>query len=69
MMKLSGRLRDTDFLIMHSTQNFNHQPLCLKDWKRSVSFSPKKGNAKDCSNYYAIVLISYVSKVMLKILS
>ena len=29
---------------------------------------PKKGNAKECSNYHAIVLISHVSKVMLKIL-
>ena len=29
---------------------------------------PKKGNAKGCSNYYAIALISHASKVMLKIL-
>ena len=29
---------------------------------------PKKGNAKECSNYYTIVFISYLSKVMLKIL-
>ena len=29
---------------------------------------PKKGNAKECSNYHTIVLISYASKVMLKIL-
>ena len=29
---------------------------------------PKKGNAKDCSNYYTIALISHASKVMLKIL-
>ena len=29
---------------------------------------PKKGNAKECSNYYTIVLISHASKVMLKIL-
>ena len=29
---------------------------------------PKKGNAKECSNYHAIALISYASKVMLKIL-
>ena len=35
-----------------------------------VSFSPipKKGNAKECSNYHTIVVISYASKVMLKIL-
>ena len=39
------------------------------DWKRSVFIPiPKKGNAKECSNYCTIALISYTSKVMLKIL-
>ena len=40
-----------------------------QDWKRSV-FIPiqKKGNAKECSNYRTLVLISHASKVMLKIL-
>ena len=40
-----------------------------QDWKRSV-FIPvtKKGNAKECSNYHTIALISHTSKVMLKIL-
>ena len=40
-----------------------------QDWKRSV-FIPiqKKGNAKECSHYHTIALISYASKVMLKIL-
>ena len=39
------------------------------DWKRSVFTPiPKKGNAKDCSNYLTIALISHTSKVMLKIL-
>ena len=38
-------------------------------WKRSVFIPiPKKGNAKDCSVYHTIVLISHASKVMLKIL-
>ena len=38
-------------------------------WKRSVFIPiPKKGNAKECSNYHTIVLISHASKVMLKIL-
>ena len=39
-----------------------------QDWKRSV-FIPihKKGNAKECSNYLTIALISHASKVMLKI--
>ena len=40
-----------------------------KDWKRSVSIPiPKKGNAKECSNYHTIALISHASKVMHKIL-
>ena len=40
-----------------------------QDWKRSVFIPiPKKGNAKECSNYRTIVLISHASKVMLKIL-
>ena len=42
---------------------------CPQDWKRWVFIPiPKKGNAKECSNYHTIVLISQVSKVMLKIL-
>ena len=40
-----------------------------QDWKRSVfNPIPKKGNAKECSNYHTITLISHASKVMLKIL-
>ena len=40
-----------------------------QDWKRSVFIPiPKKGNAKECSNYLKITLISQASKVMLKIL-
>ena len=40
-----------------------------KDWKRSVFIPiPKKSNAKECSNYYTIALISHTSKVMLKLL-
>ena len=40
-----------------------------QDWKRSVFILiPKKGNAKECSNYRTIALISHASKVMLKIL-
>ena len=40
-----------------------------QDWKRSVFIPiPKKGNAKECSNYHTIALILHVSKVMLKIL-
>ena len=40
-----------------------------QDWKRSVFIPiPKKGNAKECSNYHTIALISHTSKVILKIL-
>ena len=40
-----------------------------QDWKRSVFIPiPKKGNAKKCSNYRTITLISHASKIMLKIL-
>ena len=40
-----------------------------QDWKRSVFIPiPNKGNAKECSNYCTIALISHASKVMLKIL-
>ena len=40
-----------------------------QDWRRSVFILiPKKGNAKECSNYHTIALISHASKIMLKIL-
>ena len=40
-----------------------------QNWKRSVCIPiPKKGNAKECSNYRTIALISHASKIMLKIL-
>ena len=40
-----------------------------KEWKRSAFIPiPKKGNAKECSNYHTIALIPHASKVMLKIL-
>ena len=40
-----------------------------QDWKRSVFIPiPKKGNAKECSNYCTIAFISHASKIMLKIL-
>ena len=42
---------------------------CPQDWKSSVFIPiPKKGNAKECSNYHTIAFISHTSKVMLKIL-
>ena len=40
-----------------------------QDWKTSVFIPiPKKSNANECSNYFTVALISYTSKVMLKIL-
>ena len=40
-----------------------------QDWKKSVFIPiPKKGNAKECSNYHTIALFSHASKEMLKIL-
>ena len=42
---------------------------CPQDWKRSVFIpNPKKGNAKKCSNYHTVMLLSHDSKVMFKIL-
>ena len=41
-----------------------------QDWKRSVFFPiPKKGNAKECSSYHTVVLISHASKAMLKMIN
>ena len=52
--------------ICHQTWKTQQWP---QDWKRSVFIPiPKKGNAKECSNYRTIALISPASKVMLKIL-
>ena len=51
-----------------SQQNWKTQQLS-QDWKRSISIPvPKKGNAKECSNYRTTVFISHASKVMFKIL-
>ena len=52
--------------ICHQTCKTQQWP---QDWKRPVFISiPKKGNAKECSNYRTIALISHSSKIMLKIL-
>ena len=45
------------------------KPALAQHWKRSVFIPiPKKGNAKECSNYCTIALISYASKIILKTL-
>ena len=46
-----------------------NESTCSLYWKISVFIPiPKKGNAKECSNYCTIALISHASKIMLKIL-
>ena len=63
-------LKDVAVKVLHSIcqQIWNTQQW-PQDWKRSVFISiPKKANAKECSNYRTIALISHASKVMLKIL-
>ena len=49
--------------------NLENSAVAPQDWKWSVFIPiPKKGNAKECSNYHIIALISHASKKMLKIL-
>ena len=63
-------LKDVAVKVLHSVcQQIWKTQQYLQNWKRSVFFPiPKKGNAKECSNYCTIALISHASKVMLKIL-
>ena len=63
-------LKDDAVKVLHSVcQQIWKTQQWPKDWKKSVFIPiPKKGNAKECSNYYTIACISHASKVMLKIL-
>jgi len=63
-------LKDDAVKLLHSIrQQIWKTQQWPQDWKRSVFIPiPKKSNAKECSNYCTIALISYTSKVMLKIL-
>ena len=63
-------LKDDVVNVLHSVcQQMWKTQQWPQDWKRSVFIPiPKKGNAKACSNYCTIALISHASKVMLKIL-
>ena len=63
-------LKDDDLKVLHSIcQQIWKIQQWPQDWKRSVFIPiPKKGNAKECSNYHTIALISHASKVMHKIL-
>ena len=61
-------LKDDDVKVLSVCQQNWKTQQWPQDWKRSVFILiPKKGNAKECSDYCTIVLISHASKVMLKI--
>ena len=69
-VELFQTVKDDAVKALHSIcQQIWKTPQWPRDWKRSV-FIPiiKKRNAKQCSNYHTIALISHDSKVMLKIL-
>ena len=69
-VKLFQILKDDAVKVLHSIchQIWKTQQW-PQDWKRLVFVPiPKKGNAKECSNYCTMALISHASKVMLKIL-
>ena len=63
-------LKDDAVKVLHSIcQQIWKTQQWPQDWKRSVFIpTPKEGNAKECSNYLTIALISHASKVVLKIL-
>ena len=64
-------LKDDAVKVLHSIcqQIWKTQQQWPQDWKRAVFILfPKKGSAKECSNYHTIPLISHAHKVMLKIL-
>ena len=61
-------LKDDAMKVLHSIcQQIWKTQQWPQGWKKSVFISiPKKGNAKECSNYHIFALISHASKVMLK---
>ena len=63
-------LKDDAVKVLHSIcQQLWPTQQWPQDWKKSVFIPiPKKGNAKECSNYHTIALISHASKIMVKIL-
>ena len=69
-VELFQTLKDDAVKVLHSIcQQIWKTQQWPQDWKRSVFIPvPKKGNAKKCSKYRTIALISHASKVMLKIL-
>jgi len=69
-VKLSQILKENAVKVLHSIcQQIWKTQQCPQDWEWSVFIPiPKKSNAKECSDYHTIALISHASKVMLKIL-
>ena len=69
-VELFQTLKDDAMKVQHSiSQEIWKTQQWPQGWKRSVFIPiPKKGNAKECSNYCMIALISHASKVILKIL-
>ena len=63
-------LKDDAVKVLHSIcQQIWKTHQWPQDWKRTVFIPiPKKGNAKECSNYFTTVLISHANNIMLKIL-
>ena len=70
LVELFQILKDDAVRVLHSIcQQIWKTQQWPQDWKRSVFIAiPKKGNAKECSNYHTFAFISHASKVMLKIL-
>ena len=70
LVELFQILKDDAMKVLHSIcQQIWKTQQWLQDWKRSVFIPiPKKGNAKECSNYHKIAVISHAGKVMFKIL-
>ena len=69
-LTISNLLKDDAVKVLHSIcQQIWKTQQWPQDWKRAVVIPiPKKGNAKECSNYHTIALISRASEEMLKIL-
>ena len=70
LLQLLAILKDDAVKVLHSIcQQIWKTQQWPQDWNLSVFIPiPKKGNAKECSNYCTVALISHASKVMLKIL-
>ena len=70
LVELFQMLKDDAVKVLHSIcQQIGKTQQWPQDWKSSIFILiPKKGNAKECSNYCTIAPISHASKVMLKIL-